>query len=220
MKLAYKEKAIELRKAGYSYSFILTKVPVSKSTLSYWFSGIPFIPNKETILKIGNARAASAQTKTAIKNKSIEEAGKLAKQDVGILSRRDVFMLGIGLYLGEGTKTHGNVRIVNANPKIIKFAIRWFKETLKLGDANFKIRIHLYPDNNIDECLSFWSKTVKLPMSQFEKVHIDIRKDKKIKKLGKLPYGTAHLKVKSNGVKELGIFLSRRINGWIEEVLT
>ena len=42
---------------------------------------------------------------------------------------------------------------------------------------------------------------------------------KKAKKAGKLPYGTAHLSLRSKGNKEHGVFLARRINGWIQEVL-
>ena len=44
-----KEKAIELRKAGWSYNTIKEKIGVSKSTLSNWLSRIPFIPNEEII---------------------------------------------------------------------------------------------------------------------------------------------------------------------------
>jgi hypothetical protein len=45
------------------------------------------------------------------------------------------------------------------------------------------------------------------------------RKDKKLFKRGKLPYGTAHLAIKSNGEKKFGVFLARKINAWIEKVL-
>ena len=36
-----KQKAIELRKRGFSYSHIRKEVKVSKSTLSIWLAGMP-----------------------------------------------------------------------------------------------------------------------------------------------------------------------------------
>ena len=128
-------------------------------------------------------------------------------------------MLGIGLYIGEGTKTHDIIRVINSDPKIIKLAINWFENACGLKLENFRMRIHLYPDNDLNECLDFWANASGIPLTQFQKTQIDLRKDKKLSKRGKLPYGTAHLSIKSNGAKEFGVFLSRRINGWMKEVL-
>jgi len=40
VKLKEKEKAIKLRKKGHSYSQILEKIPVAKSTLSLWLRSV------------------------------------------------------------------------------------------------------------------------------------------------------------------------------------
>src|SRR3989338_6939689 len=219
VKILEKSHAIKLREKGHSYQYIAKKIKVSKSTLSSWLSEIPYIPNEETIDRIGKARARAGQVKSQQKISSILNARDVARKDIGILSKRDIFMLGVGLYMGEGTKTQGIVRVINADPRIITFIIKWFKVVCGLQNENFKIRVHLYPDNNIEECLNFWSKTSTIPRTQFLKTQIDFRKDKKKFKRGKLPYGTAHLSVLSNGKKEFGVFLSRRINAWIEMVL-
>src|SRR3989344_4496649 len=58
-----KQKAIDLRKRGYSYSYIAQFVPVSKSTLSDWLGKISFVPNEHTIETVGKARAASGAKK-------------------------------------------------------------------------------------------------------------------------------------------------------------
>lgn len=214
-----REKVFELRKQGHSYNYISQQTNVSKSTLSGWLSNIPYTPNKMTIERIGKARAASGYQKAKQKIESIKKAETEAKSEIGNITKRDLFMLGIGIYIGEGTKTNNIVRIINADPKIIKFAVKWFKETCGLSRENFRIRLHLYPDNNIKKCIQFWSDISEIPINQFQKTYIDIRKNKKMFKRGKLPYGTAHLSVRSNGKKEFGVFFSRKINGWIKEVL-
>ncbi len=214
-----KTKARILREKGYSYSFIQKEIPVAKSTLSYWLADIPYTPNQETVLCIGKARAASGVAKNKLKIDSFKRAKEEAQKDVGgLLSKRDIFMLGLGLYAGEGTKTHDIVRLINANPKIIKFAILWFKEVCGLKNINFMVRIHLYPDNDIQEALSYWSQAVGIPIIQFQQTQVDTRIGKKVSKRGKLPFGTAHLSIKSMGNKDFGVFLARKINAWIDEV--
>ena len=214
-----KEKAIELRKAGWSYNTIKEKIGVSKSTLSNWLSRIPFIPNEEIIKRIGKAKLKSALIKQKVKFDSFNDAKKQAKKDIGILSKRDLFFLGIGLYLGEGEKGHENIRLVNADPKIIKLVIKWFCNMEGIKIINFKPYIHLYPDNNIQETLEFWSKETTIPLKQFGKVFIDTRKNKSKLKKRKLPYGTMHLRIKSFGDTNLGVNLHRKIMSWIESCM-
>jgi transcriptional regulator with XRE-family HTH domain len=216
-KVAEKKRAEVLRKQGFSYSYISNELDVSKSTLSYWLRDIPFIPNKKTIQKVGRARLKSGIYKSREKIKSIAEAKSLAVHDVGYMNNRDLFLLGVGLYIGEGSKTQNSVRIVNSDPRVIMLAVKWFKSICGLKTRNFKLAIHLYPDNNIERSLNFWSNAAGIPKNQFGKTQIDRRKKTK-RKSKTLSNGTAHLTVKSLGDKHLGSFLSRRIEGWMEEV--
>jgi len=212
-----RKKAIELRKAGYSYNMIKQKLGISKSTLSNWLSRIPFIPNNEVIARVGRARLKSALFKQRLKFESIKKAKQTGKKDIGLISKRDLFILGIGLYLGEGEKTYENVRIVNSDPQIIRLAIKWFYDACGAKKENFRPSIHLYPDSDIDISLKFWSNITKIPVSQFGKTTIDQRKNKSVLKKRKLPYGTLHLQVISNGLPHLGVNLHRKIQAWIEE---
>jgi len=180
---------------------------------------IKYVPNKETLDKIGKARNAANASKIKTKFESYSFAKSQAKSDIGEMSKRDLFMLGLGLYLGEGAKTHDIIRIVNSNPKMIRLAVRWFREVCDLEISNLRVRLHLYPDSNIKESVEYWSKETNIPEDCFYKAHVDVRKDKKTFKNSKLPFGTAHLSVKSNGKKEFGVVLSRRINAWIDRVL-
>ena len=214
-----RERAVYLRKAGFSYRYIKKEVDVSLGTLSEWLSKIPYTPNIETIERIGKARVASMLSKYRMKEESIRSAHEQAKSDIGNISKRDIFMLGIGIYIGEGSKTHNIIRLVNSDPRIIRFSINWFKQVCGFQNDNFRIRLHLYPDSDVQKCLSFWSKELNMALPLFQKTQIDIRGDKKVKKIGKLPFGTAHLSIRGKGKKEHGVFLSRRINGWIKEVL-
>src|SRR3990167_6608439 len=122
-----REEVFKLRKEGHSYTYISQKTGMSKSTLSGWLCNIPYMPNKIPIERIGKARAASGYAKAVRKLKSIKDATEKAKKDIGKITKRELFMLGIGIYIGEGSKTGNAVRTINADPKIIKFVIRWFE---------------------------------------------------------------------------------------------
>jgi hypothetical protein len=214
-----KKEAIRLRKDGYSYTYIRDTLKVPKSTLSDWLHNIKFIPNKVTLETIGRARIESGKYKNNLKKENINKANLQAEKDIGTISNRDIMMLGLGIYIGEGGKTAGLTRLINSDPKIIRLAIKWFKFCFNIKMKNLTLRLHLYPDNDINKSINYWSKETKIPKEQFTKTIIDNRTDKKDKKRHKLPFGTAHLSIKSFGDKELGVYLHRRIMAWINKVL-
>jgi len=218
-KLSQKNKVITLRRKGYSYSLIQEKLGVPLGTLSYWLKDVPFAPNSASRRRINEGRQKTNAARTYAKENSIRESRAKAFKDIGKLSRRDIFMVGIGLYIGEGAKTICT-GVINSDPRVIVFAIRWFKEVCGLENKHFVINIHVYPDIDADTCLAFWSSITGIRLEQFGKTQVDNRQGKKMAKRGKLRYGTAHLRVKSLGEKKFGVFLQRRIAAWMERVLS
>lgn len=212
-----RETAIALRKKGFAYSYISEKTGLSKSTLSDWLSKIPYAPNQETVERVGKAIAASNARKTKIRQEETEKVRQDAFSDIGKINNRDLFMFGLGLYLGEGSKTHDITRVTNSDPNVIHLAMTWFHE-LGVSREQFLLTIHLYPDSDIEKSLQFWSHTTTIPISQFGKVQVDRRVNKKKNRAGKLPHGTAHLTVRSLGRKEFGVVLARKIQAWTDEV--
>ncbi len=212
-------EALRLRKEGYSYTHISSVTGLSKSTLSGWLTEIPYTPNASTIAAFGKARAAAGKRRAQMRQQALDVARKEARIEIGNVSRRDVFMFGLGLYLGEGAKTQTTLNIANADPRLLRAAIAWFK-SMGAETHQFSARVHLYPDNDIPECISFWSKSLGIPIQQFQKTYVDIRTDKKYKKAGKLPYGTLYLSLRSKGNPKHGVALFRKVQAWNEIVLS
>lgn len=214
-----KDKAIKLRKDGFSYSRISSQLSIAKSTLSLWLKDISFIPNDLIIDKIKGSNRKLIQAKRIDKVMSLSKASDFAENKVGEISERDLFMLGIGVYIGEGSKVGDFIRIANSDPRIIIFSMIWLKKCFRLSNSNFKIRIHMYPDNNENEVIKFWAKALKVKKDIFYTSSFDRRLNKKLKNKNTLPYGTAHLSVVSNGDKNLGVLLHRKILASIDFVL-
>ena len=214
-----KNEAIKLRKEGNSYAFISSNISVSKSTLSEWLKGVPFVPNetvKNNILENNRHIANFSRVDKAV---SVKKASDYARGKIRNLSDRDIFIFGLGIYLGEGSKTGSLTRIVNSDPRIVKFSMVWLKKCFGITDANFRVRIHMYPDNNESEVIKFWMRALGLKRESFQPSYVDVRLNKKKDRRGVLPYGTAHLSVVSNGVKDFGVLLQRKIIASIDLAL-
>jgi hypothetical protein len=214
-----KQKVINLRKQGYSYNYISKHTSITKSTISDWLHNVPFSPNNYTIKTIGNARIAAGVYKHQIKVSSLKKADAQAKKDIDLISKRDIMMLGLGIYIGEGGKTAGITRIINSDPKIIKFSIKWLKISFGVGIKNIRVRLFLYPDSDEKKSIKFWSNNTKIPENQFYKPTIDKRTNKKSSNNGKLPFGTAHMSVIGSEEKKFGVYLHRLIMAWINQIL-
>lgn len=207
-----------MRKQGFSQSMIREQLDVPKSTLSNWLHGVPFTFSDAAIARIKAGPAKSALQRHQRKVSETVDIHHAAKQDVGMLSPRDLFILGIALYLGEGAKTNDAVRFVNSDPATIQLAMRWFREACHVPDENFRMILHGYPDTDIKKANRYWSKITGIPVRQFLPPQIDRREGKSLYRAGKLPFGTAHISVYRCKDSEFGVKFHRKIMGWIYAV--
>ena len=216
MKKSIYNQAVELRKQGWSYGVIIDRLGVSKSTLSNWLSRLPYTPNATVKQRIKEGPEKSATRRHQKKLDSVTLIHKQAVSELGEMNERDLWMLGIGLYLGEGTKKFEEVRFVNTDPKIIHLMVLWLKKICGVPKQNIQLRIHGYPDTDFNESRKYWQSITGLTQSAFVREQIDVRKNKKITKWKTSPYGTLHVIVRKYGKTGMGVVLHRRIMGWIQ----
>jgi len=169
-----KQKAIKLRDIGYSYSQIKEKIGVSKSTLSDWLRDMPLSDKRIRELRDFNSERIERYRNTMKekKDKRLREVYKKVSKDIGSFSNREIFLPGLFLYWGEGTKTaRCSTQLTNTNPAIIKFFIKWL-ELLGVNKKDLKIKLHIYSDMKVKESIAFWSKILKINRQQFKKPYI------------------------------------------------
>jgi hypothetical protein len=213
-----KDNAIKLRTEGYTYSYIAEKTGLAKSTLSHHLAHIPYAPNTYTLKQSTRAQLQSAKTKNSQKQSRIKDAQKEAVKEFNKLSKRDIFIAGIALYAGEGSKTQNLVRLVNADSKVIRFFITWLN-LLGVNNNHIMLRVHGYPDMNQFEAESFWLEKTGLSKTQLQSMCIDVRAHKERKQSGVPQSGTAHITVKANGNPEFGTALARKIAVYMQLLL-
>ena len=159
MKYSIMVRAEKLRRQGWSYNVIVERLHVSKSTLSNWLRHIPYSPNKHIIARMNRGFAQSAETRHKQRQRNILQMRECGTKDVGKLSKRDLFMLGLGLYMGEGTKLYEITRFINSDPQYVACAMKWFRDVCNIDDRHFSVAVHLYPDSDIVLAKQFWSKS-------------------------------------------------------------
>lgn len=176
MKREKKRKAIQLRKRGKSYSYIKKMLGVSKSTLSYWLHDYPLTKKQfEKLQKRTIERRVEAYRKTVKKRIETRLNKVYSEQEKKLtpLSKRELFIAGLFLYWGEGTKNiKSSICMTNSDPAVLKFTIYWLTKIINIPKSKIRIHLHLYKDMSVKKEHEFWSKKLDIPLEQFRKPYI------------------------------------------------
>jgi len=212
------QKALNLRAQGYSINSIAKSLSISKGTASYWCKDIALSEKQiQLIAERSHHHATLSLLKASEKQReerqrNIVKATQLGRRDIGKLSKRDVHMIGLGLYWGEGYKK-GNQELgfTNSDPAMISFYINWLRTVYGISKADLILRVSINDQHTkrITEVLKYWSTTTKIPLSQFTKTSLIKNSSKKIYFDLETHFGTLRVKVRR------GTELRRRILGSI-----
>lgn len=194
-----REKALRLRKQGKSYSQIKHTLDVSKGTLSVWLRDYPLSKERIRDLNYSNDQRIEKFRETMRKKREerLLETYKIQKKEILPINKRDLFLMGLALYWGEGTKSKmSTLELANTDPTMIKFFIRWLTTSLDISKDSLKIKLHLYKNMDIDEKTNYWSNVLGIPSLQFTKPYIkNTTINKRIHHKGRFGYGTCVVRV-------------------------
>lgn len=197
-RLKDREKALALRKQEMSYSQIKKILKVSKSTLSVWLRNSPLSKQRIRELRDWNEQRIERcrETKRKKKEKRLKQFYQEQRKLIFPLSKREYFLAGLFLYWGEGYKSQlTKLSISNTDPSIIKFFINWLIKSLKIPKEKLRVQLHLYKDMDIEDKINFWSKMLKIPLSQFTKPYIKKTLSIRINHKGGFGQGTCNVSV-------------------------
>lgn len=215
MVIQKKQKAILLRKKGYSYQEIIKKIKVAKSTLSDWVNQeldkneakiikeITVKKGLQKIIQINKLRSIKIHQEE--KRKQIIYSKKISK-----ITTKELFWLSLGLYMAEGAKTDRWKSIFyNSDPVLNKIMIKFFRVICHAPEERIHIQLILHKNISENKAVKFWSKELSLPIKRFNKASFVLSKaSKKLRPKNRLPYGTVQIVV---GNKKI----NNKIKGWI-----
>jgi predicted transcriptional regulator len=215
MKVVEKEKARSLRKKGYSMNQIIKETGFTKSSVSLWVRDIVLTKTQEKKIS-ERGRSLESIEKRRFARLSNEQAKRQiifdkAKEDYASISREELKLIGIILYLGEGGKTsRGMARLANSDPLVIKIMMRFFREICNVEEKKFRAFIHTFIHADVEKTEKYWSKITGIPRGQFFKTYTK-PSAASLQKRNKLPFGTLDIYV-----CDTRLFLT--ITGWMEKI--
>lgn len=193
-----KQKAIELRKHGKSYTEIKKILGVSKSTLSIWLKNYPLPLVRLRALRDWNEHRIEKFRET-FRQKRLQILSQIYKEEKHkILNflRRDIFMAGIFLYWGEGEKAlRSGLSLSNTNPVLIRFFIHWLTHVLHIPRSKIRIQLHLYHDMKTKKEIQFWAHEISIPSAQFHRPYIKSSKQMSLTYRVGYGHGTCNVRV-------------------------
>jgi hypothetical protein len=138
-----REHARALRLEGKTYDQILKQVRASKASLSLWLRDLPY-PDVN--------RAAKAAHMHRVRAERIEEQRRRTKSEafeqIGVLTERELMLVGAALYWSEGAKDkpyarRESVLFINSDPDMIRVFLAWLRRLgVPLDQCRFRISIH------------------------------------------------------------------------------
>ncbi len=201
-----KSFAIELRKGGYSYSEIRKYVSVPKSTLSYWFQGLKL--SEPQLKRLTQKRIEAAQrgsrTRSAKISKAIEDIQRTSAKDIGKISKRELWLMGLALYWKNKNESDvkKGVQFTSSNPHLVKFFIRWLIDAGGIKNEEINFDIFIEKRSHLNDSVDYWAGINGFSKNSFSRYYL--------------------IQVKSPGLLRIRVkassMLARQIAGWISGI--
>ncbi len=203
-KLEIHRRAIKLRFQRKSYSQIKQILGVSKSTLSNWLRAYPLTKEEIDNLRGKNEGRIEKYRQTMLKKRQnrLDQRYLEEKKNLLPLSKRELYLLGLFLYWGEGAKVHSSgVSLNNTDPGVVQFFLFWLTKIIGIEKKKIKVAVHLYSDMDINKSLNYWSKILNISRNQFIKPYVKKNKRSKLDQKG-FGFGTCGLYIYNSKLKE------------------
>lgn len=199
-----KEKAFELRKEGKSYKQIRAELQIPLATLSDWFRDVDWSGKVRDRLRQAGQETSTVRIRDLNRirgqnlSKVYEEAREEARQELETLKYNPVFIAGIMLFWGEGTKAVlSQVRFSNSDPEMVRFYLVFLQKACRIPLDKIRIAILGYPDLDEPSVRRFWSFVSGVPLSNFHKTMVVLGRHK----TRRLPNGVCTVVISSSYFK-------------------
>ncbi|WP_405409500.1 hypothetical protein [Streptomyces decoyicus] len=207
-----RERARALRKEGRTYDEIQLELGCSKSSISLWVRDLPKPPPRTPEEASAIARRGWEATL-----KRRDEERRRTKQDatneIGELTDRELFLIGVGLYWSEGSKSKPyrlseRAIFINSDPDMIRVYLAWLR-LLRVSDERLRFHVHIHESADVAAAEQFWVDLTGADHSAFGKTTLKKHNPKTVRKnVGEGYHGCLMIRVLQSAE------LYRRIEGW------
>ncbi|MEU0099582.1 hypothetical protein [Streptomyces sp. NPDC006267] len=171
-----RERARELRLQGMTYDRIQVELGCSKSSISLWVRDLPK-PERRRTREESSAIGRRGWGATLQRREAERRTAKQrAADEIGAMTDRELFLLGVGLYWAEGSKskpyrTQERVTFVNSDPGMIEVFLAWLR-LLGVNGEHLRFHVHIHETADIAAAEQFWGALTGAESSAFGKTSL------------------------------------------------
>ncbi|MET7732819.1 hypothetical protein ABZT02_15815 [Streptomyces sp. NPDC005402] len=208
-----RDRARELRLQGWTYDQIQVELGCSKSSISLWVRDLPKPERRDSTEQAQLAARKRWEHEGARRDKERQQTKGVAAAEIGTMSDRELFFLGVGLYWAEGSKDkpydrRESVIFVNSDPGMIKVYLAWL-DLLGVERERMRYAVMIHESADASAAEEYWANVVGADRSAFYKTTLKKHNPKTVRKnVGDSYRGCLAVRVLQ------GADLYRRIEGW------
>ncbi len=207
-------RAREMRLQGMTYDRIQLELGCSKSSISLWVRDLPK-PDRPPRTREEASAIAKRGWEATMRQREIErQQTKLsAAREIGAMTDRELFLVGVGLYWAEGTKSKPHrlseaVVFINSDPDMIQTYLAWLS-LLGVQPERIRYRVMIHESAQVADAERYWASLVGVGVDTFEKTTLKKHNPKTVRKnTGEHYRGCLVIRTLK------GADLYRRIEGW------
>lgn len=181
-----REKARELRLQGWTYDRIQVELGCSKSSISLWVRDLPKPERKRSPEEASAIARRGWEATLRRREEERQRTKQQAKQAVGNLTPRELFLLGVGLYWAEGSKDkpydrRENVVFVNSDPGMIQVYLSWL-DILGIERERLRFNVMIHENTDVSGAEDYWAELTGADRSAFNKTTLKRHNPKTVRK--------------------------------------
>ncbi|MFJ4832241.1 hypothetical protein ACIP79_20405 [Streptomyces sp. NPDC088747] len=158
-------RARELRLKGWTYDRIQVELGCSKGSISLWVRDLPK-PEREKRTPEEASAIAKRGWEATMQRREEErrQTRRRATEEVGVMTERELFLVGVGLYWAEGSKNkpyrrQERITFVNSDPNMITVFLSWLR-LLKVEQSRHRFSVQIHESADVKAAEEFWAHHV------------------------------------------------------------
>lgn len=168
-----REKARELRLQGWTYDQIQVELGCSKSSISLWVRDLPKPERRRSREEASAIARRGWEATLRLREEERQRTRQQAMSEVGPLTDRKLFVLGVGLYWAEGSKSkpysrRERITFVNSDPDMITVFLAWL-DLLEADPASLRFAVQIHETADVAAAEKFWADHVGISTTDLMK---------------------------------------------------
>ncbi|MFE6486459.1 hypothetical protein ACFVGN_26495 [Streptomyces sp. NPDC057757] len=158
-------RARELRLRGWTYDRIQVELGCSKGSISLWVRDLPKPERQKRTPEEASAIAKRGWEATMRRREEERrQTQRRATEEVGAMTERELFLVGVGLYWAEGSKNkpyrrQERITFVNSDPNMITVFLSWLR-LLKVEQSRHRFSVQIHESADVKAAEEFWAHHV------------------------------------------------------------